>query len=195
MTATKEYDLMAILAAVPHRFTVAEYHRMAEVGVLTEDDRVELIEGEIVEMSPIGSRHSASVTVLKDIFHACGIDAVIWVQCPIQLPRATQPQPDLALLKPRADRYAANLPVPEDVLLVIEVADSSLVYDRDTKARLYAEAGIQEYWLVDLTRATLWVHKNPAGSVYASVSQMFSGDAAKSMAFPNCSIPVAELFP
>ena len=139
---------------------------MAELGVLRGEHRVELVEGEIVEMSPIGSRHAACVTACNDAFHACAINAVIWVQCSIEFPSHTQLQPDVALLRPRADRYAAGLPRPDDVLLVIEVADSSLVYDRDTKARLYVQAGIEEYWLVDLARSTLWMHRRPAGTLH-----------------------------
>ncbi|MBA2410216.1 MAG: Uma2 family endonuclease [Gammaproteobacteria bacterium] len=151
---------------------------MAELGVLRGEHRVELVEGEIVEMSPIGSRHAACVTACNDAFHACAINAVIWVQCSIEFPSHTQLQPDVALLRPRADRYAAGLPRPDDVLLVVEAADSSLVYDRDTKARLYARAGIEEYWLVDLTRSTLWMHRHPAGERYTAMTAMQSGETA-----------------
>lgn len=187
---------MAIPAAAPHRFTIEEYHRMAEVGVLQKDDRVELIEGEIVEMSPIGGRHALCVTALNDAFHACRIDAVVWVQCPIQLSPGTQLQPDLALLQPPRRRYVPDrIPQASEVLLVIEVADSSLLYDRDTKARLYAEAGIPEYWLVDLTRSTLWVRRNPAGGGFASLDEMSPPDTARPVAFPQCAVQITELFP
>jgi Uma2 family endonuclease len=186
---------MAIPAATPHRFTLEDYHRMAEVGVLRDDDRVELVEGEIVEMSPIGSRHAACVTALNDAFHACAINAVIWVQCSIQFPSHSQLQPDVALLKPRPDRYASKLPQPDDVLLIIEVADSSLLYDRDTKPRLYAQAGVAEYWLIDLTQSALWVHQHPAGGRYTSMIPMRAGETVQPAGFPNCTIPVTALLP
>jgi len=119
---------------VRHRFTVEEYHRMGQAGILSEDDRVELIEGEIVEMAPVGSRHAACVKRLNALLsRRAGGRALVSVQDPIRLGEHSEPQPDLALLKPREDFYAAAHPGPEDVLLVIEVAETSLEYDREVK--------------------------------------------------------------
>jgi Uma2 family endonuclease len=187
---------MAVEATVPYRFTVKSYLHMAETGVFAQDDRVELIDGEIVEMTPIGNRHNLCVTALNDAFHDSGVDAVIWVQCSIQISVYSQVQPDLALLKSPLKRYSPDrIPQADDVLLVTEVADSSLLYDRNVKAALYAKAGIQEYWLVDLIHSRVSVYRNPTGDAYRSVTQLRSGDTAQPVAFPNCAIQAADLFP
>jgi Uma2 family endonuclease len=169
---------------------------MAEAGVFGADNRVELVDGEIVEMTPIGIRHGLCVTILNDAFHDSGVDAVIWVQCSIQISEYSQLQPDAALLKPPLRRYGTDrAPQAEDILLVTEVADSSLLYDRNVKATLYAKAGIQEYWLVDLVRSQVSVYRGPAGDAYRSVTQLRSGDTAQPVAFPACAIQVADLLP
>jgi Uma2 family endonuclease len=186
---------MAVEATVPYRFTVKNYLHMAETGVFAQDYRVELIDGEIVEMTPIGNRHGFCVTALDGAFHAGAIDAVIWVQSSIQISAYSHLQPDVALLKPPLQRYRSGVPQADDVLLVVEVADSSLLYDRNIKAVLYAKAGIQEYWLVDLIHSRVSVYRNPTGDAYRSVTQLRSGDTAQPAAFPNCAIEVAELFP
>src|SRR5438552_12280642 len=144
-------DVLATVEVRRRRFTVEEYHRMAEAGILSEDDRVELIEGEIVQMSPIGPRHSACVDRLNALFTSrLRRRAIVRVQNPIVLSRWTEPQPDLTLLRPRADFYAERHPGPADVLLAVEVAETSGVYDRGTKLALYARARIPEVWLVDV---------------------------------------------
>jgi Uma2 family endonuclease len=128
-------------------FSVHEYHQMLQAGVLGEDDRLELIEGEIVQLSPINSRHAACVNRLNALFTSRLTGrAVVSVQNPIRLDTHSEPQPDLALLKPRPDFYAASHPNPEDVLLVVEVADTSADYDRGVKLALYARVGIAEVW-------------------------------------------------
>jgi len=134
-----------------HRLNVDEYHRMAEAGILGPDARVELIEGEIIDMAPIGSRHAATVSRLAHLLHQrIGQQAIVWTQNPIRLDEYSEPEPDLALLRPRDDFYATAHPGPGDVLLVVEVADSSLRYDREIKIPLYARHGIPEAWLLDL---------------------------------------------
>jgi Uma2 family endonuclease len=139
-----------------HRLNVDEYHRMGRAGILPEDSRVELINGEIIDMAPIGSRHAGSVSQLNALLErATGDAAIVWVQNPIALSDHTEPQPDLALLRPREDFYKTAHPGPGDVLLVIEVADTTLAYDRDIKLPLYARASIPEAWLVDLAARTL----------------------------------------
>src|SRR5439155_445568 len=145
-----------------YRFTTADYHRLAEAGILGEDDRVELIEGELIAMNPIGPRHVSSVNRLNRLLgRALGDAAIIQVQSPILLDDRSEPQPDLSLLQPHPDFYISSLPTPRDVILVIEVADSSDVYDRRIKAPLYARAGIPEYWLVRLEREDLVVFRDP----------------------------------
>src|SRR5579862_9904434 len=150
--ATGESDLLTRNPWVARRpLTVAEYHRMGEVGILTEDDRVELIEGELIAMSPIGSEHSGTVNALTHTLVLAVEDrAVVAVQNPVQLDDLSEPRPDFALLKPRDDYYRRSTPRPDDVLLLIEVADSSLAYDRNVKRSLYAWHGIPEFWIVNI---------------------------------------------
>lgn len=152
-----------------HRLTVADYRRLGETGILKPDDRVELIAGEIIDMSPIGSLHAAVVDLLASLFHRhCGPRAIVRVQSPILLDEASAPQPDLVILRPRADFYRDVLPGPADVLLVVEVADSSLPFDLAVKVPLYAAAKIAETWVIDA--ATLTTHRfgRPAAGRYAS---------------------------
>src|SRR5262247_3069789 len=136
-----------------YRFTVDEYERLAQARVLTQTDRVELLDGEIVEMTPIGDRHASVVARLTSLFSKyLGDRSIVWVQNPIQLRVVrSMPQPDVVLVRPRADFYAAGKPGPDDVLLLIEVMDTSAESDRGVKLPLYARAGIPEAWLLDLT--------------------------------------------
>ncbi len=147
-------------------FSVGEYNRIAET-VFSEDDRVELIEGEIVEMSPIGSRHAACVKRLNKIFNRhFNQTAVVSVQDPIVLDDFSEPQPDVALLRPREDFYEQEHPTASDVLLVVEVADTSIAYDHEIKLPLYARAGVPEVWLVDLANAGVEIYAEPANGEY-----------------------------
>ena len=181
------------IAGERYRFTVAEYERMGQTGILTEDARVELIEGAIVQMSPIGSRHAASVDRASHAFRQLLASAIIRVQSPIKLGEYSEPQPDVTLLRTRADFYADAHPGPEDVLLVVEVADTSLDYDRQTKLPLYARAGIPEAWLVDLPGNRLWVYRGPAAEGYAEVRWLERGQAVSPQAFPDVEIPVESV--
>lgn len=159
-------------------FTVAEYHRMAEAGILSEDDRVELIEGEIVEMAPIGSRHAGHVNRLNRLFSQwAGDQAIVSVQNPVRLGEHSEPQPDLALLKPRSDFYAQSHPGPEDVLLVVEVAETSADYDREVKVPLYARFGVPEVWLVDLAGEGIEVYRQPSPQGYQEARTVRRGEA------------------
>ena len=130
---------------VRHRFTVEEYHKMAEAGLLSEDDRVELIEGEVIEMAPIGSRHHACVMRLDELLRRPGVPGgyIVSVQGPVRLDEGNELQPDLALLRRRPDFYAGEPPKPEDVLLIVEVSDATLSYDRDVKLPRYARAALR----------------------------------------------------
>ena len=159
------------LVLTRHRLNVDEYHRMGEAGILHEDDRVELIGGELIDMAPIGQDHAATVNGLAHaLFIACGDWAIVSVQNPARLDRFSEPQPDLTLLRPRADNYRTGAPPgPADVLLLVEVGDSTLRYDRVVKLPLYARAGIAELWIVDLRRRVVDVHRTPVGDAYATV--------------------------
>jgi len=176
------------------KLSVAEYHRMGEAGILTEDDRVELIEGELIAMSPIGSDHSGTVNSLTRLLVlAVGDRGVVAVQNPVRLDDYSEPQPDFAVLKPRADDYRRATPVPADVLLIVEVADSSLAYDRTVKRALYASHGIPEFWIVNLGAGAVEVHRQPRGAQYESVSRVGRGGMLEPALLPGIAIPVAAL--
>ena len=181
---------MSMLPAT-RRFTVQEYYRMATAGILSEDDRVELIDGEIVQMSPIGSRHAACVKRLNQLFSGqVGGLALVLVQDPVRLDEHSEPEPDLALITPRADYYAAAHPGPADVLLIVEVADTSAGYDRTVKATLYARAGIRQFWLVDLEREQVEVLRGPTADGYRTVHTYRRGDRLTADALPHMEIAV-----
>lgn len=174
--------------------TVAEYHRMGEVGILAEHDRVELIEGELVAMSPIGSLHTGTVNALNYLLvTAVGVRAIVSVQNPIQLDDHTEPEPDFTLLKPRSDHYRRATPHAEDALLVIEVAHSSLDYDRAIKRPLYARHGIPELWIVDLAAGAVEVCRAPVGDDYTSVTRVGREAVLEPAELPGSVIPVAAL--
>jgi Uma2 family endonuclease len=174
-------------------FTIEEYERMAETGILTWEDRVELIEGEIVEMSPIGNAHAAFVANLVHLLvNGVGDRARVWVQGPVRVPPRSKPQPDLALLRPRS--YVRAGATAKDALLVIEVADTSLRYDRTVKLRLYARAGIPEYWIVNATAETLEVYRSPSGERYADLQHPARGETIAPLAFPDATISIDAIF-
>jgi Uma2 family endonuclease len=160
-----------------YRFTVDEYQRMGEAGVLGPDDRVELIDGEIVTMAPIGSRHAACVGRLSRIlFELVGDRAIVWVQNPVRLGTYSEPQPDVALLRSRSDFYEAGLPRPEDTLIVVEVAETSLDYDLGLKARLYGRSGIPTVWVVDIDGRAVHELSGPGPDGYRTTGRAESGD-------------------
>ncbi|MGI8540679.1 MAG: Uma2 family endonuclease [Rubrobacteraceae bacterium] len=179
---------------VRRRFTVHDYHRMAEAGILHEDDRVELIEGEIVEMAAIGSRHFTCVNKLNHLLVRSVGDgeAIVSVQNPVRLDERNEPQPDLSLI--RARDYRQSLLGPEDVLLLIEVSDTTLAYDRNVKLPLYAKAGIPEVWIANLANETIEHHTKPSGDGYHLVRHSGKGDTIKPEAFPGLELPVNTVF-
>jgi Uma2 family endonuclease len=183
------------VVATRRRFTRAEYHRMAEVGIFGEDDRVELIQGEIVEMSPPGRRHAAFVGSLTQLLavHLAG-RALVWVQNPVVLTADTEPQPDLAVLRQRPVPYKEREAHAEDVLSLIEVADASLAYDRSTKLRLYAEAGIPEYWVVDCAAEAVEVYRDPGSDGYRDVTRVGGTATLRLHAFPDVELTTPEIF-
>lgn len=176
-------------------FSRAEYHRLVEAGVLTEDDRLELLEGAIISMSPIGPYHSGVVNFLAAFFQrALGPRSIVCVQNPLALDAESEPQPDLLLLLPRDDFYRRAHPQPADVYLLIEVADASLEVDCDYKARLYARAAIGEYWVIDLVRQVILVHLQPTADRYESVTEHARGTVVIPAAFPDVELAVSECF-
>jgi Uma2 family endonuclease len=176
------------------RFNVEEYHRMAETGILSEDDRVELIDGEILSMSPIGPRHLAATDRATRLFvELAGDDAIARVQGSVRLGSFEEPQPDIVLLRPQPDFYASRFAGPQDVLLVLEVADSSLVHDRVTKGRIYAQAEIPEYWILNLNQDVLEVRRDPREGRYATVLELRRGEAISPLAFAGHAVAVESL--
>jgi Uma2 family endonuclease len=160
----------------PHRLTVDDYYRMAEAGVLSPDDRTELIEGEIIDMAPIGSTHADVVRLLNQrLVRAVGDSAVISVQLPVRLSTRSEPQPDLAILRVKAAGYRRSHPSANDVVLLIEVSDTTLRYDLNVKARLYATHGVAEYWVVDMVENRVWRHRRPRGTQYTERDEIASG--------------------
>lgn len=175
-------------------FTVAEYHKMAEAGILGEDDRVELLEGEIVAIAPIGDRHAGTLDHLAELL-ASRVQgrAQVRVQSPVRLGERSEPRPDLALLRRRADFYRTGHPGPADTLLVVEVVDTAGAYDREVKLPLYARHGIPEAWLVDLTRNVIEVYRDPGPTGYAASTTLAAGSRLAPQAFPDASLDVAAV--
>jgi len=177
-----------------HRFTVDDLERMVRSGILLEDARVELIEGELYDMNPIGWAHQACVNWLTERFAtALAGRAIVQPQGPIRLSAQTLPQPDLALLRPRPDYYRHTGPTPADVFLLVEVSDTTLAYDRDVKLPLYARADIPEVWLIDLPGQRVLVFRSPTPPDYRELREHRPPDQLSALAFPDLILPVAEL--
>ncbi|MTJ13412.1 Uma2 family endonuclease [Anabaena sp. UHCC 0187] len=184
-----------VLQLVRHQFTVKQFHQMAESGILSENDRVELIRGEMIDMSPIGTRHAGCVLFLSNLLILLlGGRALINVQNPLELDETSEPQPDIALLKPRPDFYRNSHPQPEDIFLLIEVADTTVKYDREVKIPLYAEANIPEVWLVDVNQEVVEVYRNPLQGIYQDVEKLVKNQVLSILAFPDVCINVSEIF-
>ena len=183
-----------VLLLARHQFTVEEYHQMVEVGLLAEESRVELIDGEIIDMSPIGRRHAVRVARLCQLFtELLGRLVFVWPQNPIRLSNLAEPEPDVTLLRPRSDFYEGKDPDVSDILLVVEVADSSVEYDRRVKAPLYARHGIREYWLVNLVEAHVAIYRDPAPDGYRSIRLARPGEDVRPLAFPDAALAVDEI--
>ena len=176
-------------------FTVDEYYSMAKAGIIGPEERVELVEGEIIEMSPIGHPHGVRVvrgsTLLIEAF---GRKAVVSTQGSLRLNRKTELQPDFVVFEPRPDFYAARRPTPADVLLVVEVAQTSLSYDQNVKIPLYAKAGIPEVWTQDMKKDVLLVYRDPHGDNYATCLELGRNDSLSPIAFPEIRFSVDDLF-
>jgi Uma2 family endonuclease len=177
-----------------HRLTVDQYYRMAETGVLAADARVELIEGEIVDMAPIGSRHGSTVKRLVQLLtEAVGKQAIVSVQDPVRLGLRSEPQPDLMLLAPREDFYASAHPTAADVLLLVEVSDTTARYDRGIKLQLYARHGVPEVWIVDLDNRVLRTFRGPKDDTYTEVMETAHPGLLSPQALPGVHIDASKL--
>jgi Uma2 family endonuclease len=210
MRQTDERDTavsdMSATAAVPaaaeedevriRPITVAEYYRMGEVGIIGPDERVELLDGQLIAIPPIGPPHGYSVTRLDAYFRQRFVGrAWITVQNPVRLDDVSEPQPDVMLSALPSERYAVAHPTPDEALLVVEVAQSSLPYDRGRKLRAYARRKVREYWIVDLRHEQVHVYREPAGEGYAVHHVAGRGEAVAPLAFPDDAVPVDEILP
>jgi Uma2 family endonuclease len=177
-----------------HRFSVRDYYRMAEAGVLSPDARVELLDGKIIDMSPIGPFHGDVTTYLTEFFAAASKGR--WrtrVQNPVWLDEHSEPQPDLVLAKPMAGVYRQRHPRAEEVYLLIEIADTSLETDQTDKLPAYGRAGIAEVWIVNLNELTVEVYREPNFTGYGRKTILRAGDQARPAAFPDAAVDVADL--
>jgi Uma2 family endonuclease len=177
-----------------HLFTVAEYERMGRAGIFSEDERVELVCGEVVKMPPVGERHAACVDVLNELLRErLGRSVIVRVQNPVLLDDFSEPQPDITILKRRDDFYRNGHPRPEDILLVIEVSDATLKYDQKVKVPLYARAGIPEVWVVNLRGGRIKTYADPAEGAYRTVTSYARGEELRSRSLAALRLSVAEV--
>jgi Uma2 family endonuclease len=193
-----ELDMSVIteeLLSRRHRVTVREYYRMAELGLLA-DARVELVAGEVIDMTPTGPSHGGSTNFLDyALKQAVGGRALVRVQLPVRLDEHNEPEPDLAVVKPRTDFYKGAHPVAADVMLLVEVSDSTLRYDREVKAPLYALHGVPEVWIVDLKAESMHIYRSAAAGGYSDVSSTRAPAALTIAALPGVTVDLSQLFP
>lgn len=181
---------------VPHRITIAEYQRMGELGIIKPDDRVELLDGELIPMPRIGPEHGYSVRRLThDFVRRFDGRASVSVQGPVTLDNWSEPQPDVMLNALPDARYAVANPTADDALLLIEVSVTSLSIDRGKKLRAYARCGVREYWIVDIVHERVHVYRDPHGERFASYWPALRGESVAPLAFPNDAIAVDDILP
>jgi Uma2 family endonuclease len=186
--------MSAPLTVPRHTFTVDEYHRMGVPGIFKEHDRIELIEGELIQMAPIGGRHLRLVNVVSEILHKAMSDqALVSTQNPILLPPLNEPQPDIALLKPEFKRRE-DVPTARDVLLIVEIADTTLAYDRDTKVPIYARFRIPEVWLFDAERKNLFVFLDPSSKGYRKLLTPQNDETISPSLLPGVNINLSDIW-
>lgn len=181
----------------PHRYrlTVADYHQLGEIGVFNENSRVELINGELVTMPPIGEQHASKTRRINQFFsRRVGESAIVDIQNPVALDAHSEPQPDIALLKPQADFYEKSHPRPDDVLLLIEISDSTLRYDREVKVPHYAKAGIPEVWVLDITHQRLEIYRRPSVDGYRQILYPELQEQVAPVLLPELRFSVEQLF-
>ena len=176
--------------------TSADYYQMMESGIIREGEKVELILGQIFTMAAKGTRHTLSTRKLfKQLLASIGDRADVQSQDPITLANNSEPEPDIVIARLRSDDYIDSHPSPADIILVIEVADSSIKFDRDTKAPLYAAAGISEYWIVNLIDNRLEIYRQPEGSIYTSIEIITPPRSINLPQFPDIVVNISDFFP
>lgn len=186
--------MSAVFSPTRRRFSADEFERLGQAGILGEDARVELIDGEMIEMAPIGSRHAFAVNMLSMLLaRAVGETAIVSTQNPLRLAGDSEPQPDLMLLAPPADRYRGALPRPQDVLLLVEVADTTLEYDRGTKLSLYARHGVREVWLLDLGGKRVEVYRDPDAAGYRRMLEHGGAESFAPAALPGLTLQLRDI--
>ncbi len=187
--------MSAVFTATRHKLTVEAYHDLGATGHLTEDDRIELIDGELIEMAPIGGPHLNGVNRLNAFFvRAIGDRGIVSVQNPVILGRHSEPQPDLVILAPHMNARDAGVPTAKDVLLVVEVSDSTVAYDRGTKLPLYARHGIADVWLINLRSSRIEVYRTPADTGYAPACEIGPGESIPMLALPDVRLAWEAVF-
>lgn len=178
-----------------HKFSTKDYHQMIEIGILGEDDHVELIDGEIVKMAAIGSHHAGCTNKSNAFFsHQLTGRALISVQNPIALEDGTEPEPHIALLKLADHFYTKQHPIPADIFFILEIADTSFLYDKEVKLLKYAQAGIPESWLLDLTHEEILACRIPSQEGYKDIHTIKRGQSLSLLAFPEIKASVDDLF-
>ena len=190
-----------MVAATRRKFTIAEYHQLVDLGFFTENDRIELIRGEIIEIAPKRTPHSVCNSLLwKQLYELIGKQAEIRVQEPITLPSNSEPEPDVVIANKKDDNYLSAHPTVEDIILVIEISDSTLKYDQETKLSLYAEAGINNYWIVNLVDNRLEVYSNPFADNqnnfgYKNTNILLSNETINIPNFTETTLSLDSIFP
>ena len=179
-----------------HKLSIEDFHQMGRAGILRDDSRIELMEGDLIDMAPIGSFHASVVSTLSMFFaRQVGEFAIVSTQNPVRLPPDSEPQPDIALLKPISDRYRSALPTAADVLLIIEVADTTAEYDREIKLPLYARHGVPEVWLIDLKGGMLEIYLEPGSKGYRKLLRPDRREAITPSLVEGVRLPLAEIWP
>ena len=184
--------------AVPtrRRFTVAEYYAMAEAGIFSPEERVELLDGDVIAMPPIGDWHASRVGQFTNTLPVqLQGRAIVWIQNPVRLDDSSEPQPDVMLLRWRDDFYEGGHPGPADVLLLIEVSDTTVNYDRSAKLAAYAAAGIPEVWIASRPDRCIESYSDPSGDEYATVRHYGAGESIAPQAFPDVMLEVDRIIP
>ncbi|MSQ19334.1 MAG: Uma2 family endonuclease [Betaproteobacteria bacterium] len=190
-----EGSMSAVFTATRHKLTVAAYHDLGATGHLTEDDRVELIEGELIDMAPIGGPHLTSVNRLNMFFaRSIGDRGIVSVQNPVILGRHSEPQPDLVILAPHMNARDAGVSIPKDVLLLIEVSDTTVAYDRGTKLPLYVRHGLEDVWLFNLRSDRIEVYRAPTAAGYAPMREIGPGESIAMLALPDVRLAWETVF-
>ncbi len=196
MTAIMEQPIEEQIGTMPlHRFSVEDFHRLGTLGFFTEDDRLELIEGEIVDMAPIGSNHASILARLnKAITKQIGDNGLVFPQNPLKLSQNSEVYPDLTLLKPRSDDYRTTIPIAGDALLVIEVSDTTLRYDRSVKVPLYAHHGVPEVWLFDVENGKVEIFRQPSIDGYRMILRPENTETIVPEQLPEVRVDLAEIW-